>query len=130
MFEFNTNFNFIYFLANLGSILVWKQLLGKLKPYTEQSGYEYLNELIESVDSYDTAFRKHDLPAIAELYIQSIKLLRELARHLNNEKYATRISFVADECEKVLKKLKAKGASLKDIVEFTIVSTSKMRDEL
>lgn len=101
-----------------------------MKQYTEPSGSEYLSELMEGVANYETALSKNDLPAIVKLLSKTIKSLKDLASHLRNEKVFVQVNFLADECEKLMNKLKSKSASLKEFSEISEISVAKMRDEL
>lgn len=116
-----------------GSILSFTENLNQLKKHTEPGGYDHLRELIESLAAYDQAYSQREFPIIVGLYLKTIKTLRELAPHLKSQKLAIAANFVADECEKLVKKLVANGLNnggFKDIQELVKVSSARLKHEL
>lgn len=110
--------------------------MNQLKKQTKPGGEAYLHELIESLTDYDQAYSKCEFPSIVGLYLKTIKTLRALAPHLKSAKLTKAANFIADECEKLVKKLISNGPNgfnndgFKHIQDLAKVAMARLKLEL
>lgn len=96
---------------------MWTPILNKMKEHSEPSGQKILQNVIDSLDSYDDAYSNSDFPALSSLFQACTQVFSELMPHITNEKLSTANSHLVQECERIAQVV-ANGGSLKHCANF------------
>lgn len=88
-----------------------------MKSFIEPSGFEILQEIIDSLIPYEEAMSKDDLPGLESLYRTSAKSFIELLPHITSSKLSKATSDLAQACL-VLADTLENGGGFRDIHAF------------
>lgn len=106
---------------------MWDTILTEVKKYTEPSGREYLDEIIESLHLFDKALSENDTQSLSSVYYTAAHLYGKTVPYIkNNSALAEAISYASTGCEEIAEKLKSNEADLKDVADFIKIAANKI----
>lgn len=88
-----------------------------MKQFLAPSGYHVLQEIIDSLEVFKTAFDNEDITALTSHYMDSAKLISKLLPFITNKEVSKMLADAASRSVSLAKRL-ANGGDRNDVAEF------------